>query len=40
MRSPYTILPDTDTHEAGKVQKAEEAAPRTRQPLAGMITIS
>ena len=40
MRSPYTILPDMDTHEAGKMQKAEEAAPRMGQPLADIITIS
>lgn len=37
---PYTILPDMDIREAGKVQKAEEAAPRTGQPLADIITIS
>ena len=36
----YTILPDMDIREAGKVQKAEEAAPRTGQPLADIITIS
>ena len=40
MRSSYTILPDMDIREAGKVQKAEEAAPRTGQPLADIIAIS
>ncbi len=40
MRSSYTILPDMDIREAGKVQKAEEAAPRTGQPLADIITTS
>ena len=38
--APHTILPDMDIREAGKVQKAEEAAPRTGQPLADIITIS
>ena len=31
---------NTDVREAGKMQKAEEAAPGTGQPLADIITIS
>ena len=31
---------NTDVREAGKMQKAEEAAPGTGQPLADIIAIS